>query len=383
MKTLRHITGIIATAAVVIAGSAHAAEKKTIGLALTGVHPVFAGQADKDCPEGFQFDTVDNYKALYPDEEERNKTIGEGSAGLGPPEFRGPNAESIAFRPWLFTDPLPFREFQTKIAHGRNLDGTKDGQATDRTCKHEKFSSPDGSASDIDNQLLRVVGCWKAVRKGGFVREFFNGNDLIANANARFLIEISDVDDEKNDDHVDVTFYKGRDKITLDASGTPMPWLSQRVDRRDPDYTQHTTGKIVNGELITESMPLFVRPFVHNGYAVSEYETKDMQLRLKVGATHAQGIMSGYFDIATWWFSQIKNVNVGVSSWSQPAGWAALVRYADGYKDPKTGQCTAISAAYEMEAVRVYIVKDEKKPAVSSENNIDSAPKTVQTAAIE
>ena len=49
MKTLCHITGIVATAVAVViagAGAAHAAEKKTIGLALTGVHPAFAGQAE-------------------------------------------------------------------------------------------------------------------------------------------------------------------------------------------------------------------------------------------------------------------------------------------------------------------------------------------------
>lgn len=367
------MVAVLCTSALALAVGmpAKAAEKKTIGLALTGFHIEMPDRAD-ECPDGFQFNSVDNFKAMYPDEKARDN-VGKllpdsGSQSMGAPEHRGPNAESISFRPWIIKDPLPFREVQSKIAFGKNLDGTTDGRATDKTCKHQKFTSVDGTATDIDNELFRVTACWRGMRKGGHPREFFDSQNLVANPNNRFLIEISDVDDELNDDHVDVTFYKGMDKIVRDAKGEPYPGLSQRVDRRDPDYTQHTTGKIINGELITDTMPKFVRPFIHAQFAVGEFETLDMQLRLKLDSTQAQGLMTGYYDISKWYFLHAKTARIGVGNWSPSSMWEALVRRADGYKDPKTGQCSAISSAYGIQAVRTHIIKDEQ-PARTAETN--------------
>jgi hypothetical protein len=36
--------------------------------------------------------------------------------------------------------------------------------------------------------------------------------------------------------------------------------------------------------------------------------------------------------------------------------WAALTQNADGYPDPQTGKCTAISTALNVEAVPAFIV---------------------------
>lgn len=361
--------GIFAFASAVSIGAAfnapaYAAEKKTIGLALTRWEIAMPGAEKDECPNGFSASSLDNFEAQYPDEKVREQFGKSDKQVYGAPEHRGPNGQSTTFRPWVVEDPIPFPVSQSKVAFGQNLDGTADGHATEGTCKHQKFSSIDGSASDIDNELYRVNACWKGMRKGGHPSEMWN-DGLIANPKNRFLIEISDVDDEMNDDHVEVTFYKGMDKITRDASGVPYAWLSQRVDRRDPDYTQHTTGKIVNGELITDRMPKLVRPFIHSDHGLGEYETLDMRMRLKLGTTHAEGLMMGYYDISKWYFLTAKNTRVGVGNWSPSSFWKSLAAHADGYKDPKTGQCTAISGTYALQAVRAYIVKDEKQKTVA------------------
>jgi len=364
MKVLTRRVGVSTIALAIACGApglTQAEGKKTIGLTLTAYNIAEPGTGEEECPSGYQHTSSENFEAMFPDKQERDK-LGRWNETFGAPEHRGPNAESLSFRPWVFKDPLPLREVQSKVAYGVNLDGTTDGKATDKTCGHQKFSSVDGKSTAIDNQLYRVAACWKGMRKGGHPREFFESKDLIEINNNRFLIEITDVDDEKNDDHVDVTFYKGMDKVVRDAEGKPLPWLSLRVDRRDPDYTQHTTGKIVNGELITDEMPLFVRPFVHVYFAVGEYETKNMQLRLKLDPERAKGIMSGYFDIWKWYFLHVKAARIGAGGWAPSSMWAGLEKNADGYKDPTTGKCTAISGAYEVEAVRAYIVKDDDKP---------------------
>ena len=375
----------IATAAfaiaVVGAAPASAAGKKTIGFALTGFHLAEPGTGEQECPEGYQFSSIDNFNAQYPDEKVRDKLGKSDPQVQGAPEHRGPNAESLSYQPWAVKDPLPLREVHSKIALGRSLDGTADGRDTPQSCKHEKFASADNSAPNVDNELYRVTACWKGMRAGGHPREFFDNQDMIANPKDRFLIEITDVDDEMNDDHVDVTFYKGRDKIIRDASGVPLPGLSQRVDRRDPDYTQHTTGKIVNGVLITDTMPMWTMPFIHGSFAVGEYQTKDMQLRLKIGPEQAKGIVSGYYDIWSWYFLHIKTAMPGVGGWAPSAIWQGLVRHADGYKDPQTGQCTAISSAYEVEAVRAFIVKDDQPVITADTHRVQ--PHAAQSAAAE
>src|SRR5262249_29472332 len=42
--------------------------------------------------------------------------------------------------------------------------------------------------------------------------------------------------------------------------------------------------------------------------------------------------------------------------YSCPASWVALHQYADGYPDPKTGQCTAISTEREVQAVPAFVI---------------------------
>ena len=370
MKVFSRSLGVSTIALAIALGAtapAKADGKKTIGLTLTAYDLANPGAGEEECPEGYQYTTAENWEAMFPDKAVRDK-LGRWNETFGAPDHRGPNGESMTFRPWVLKDPLPLREVQSKVAFGVNLDGTKDGQATAKTCAHPKFSSVDGKATDIDNQLYRVSACWKGMRKGGHPREFFATKDLIEINNNRFLIEITDVDDEMNDDKVNVTFYKGMDKVVRDADMKPIPWLSLRVDRRDPDYTQHTTGKIVNGELITDSMPVFTRPFVHIYFATGEYETKDMRLKLKLGPERATGIMSGYFDLWNWYFMHAKAARIGAGGWAPSSVWAGLVKHADGYKDPTTGQCTAISSAYAVEAVRAYIVKDGDKPSTTAES---------------
>lgn len=335
---------------------ADAAEQKSIGFALTGFHIAMHPTAGikEICPEGLNYSSLDQFNAQFPTEAARQQQY----LKSGFIDNRGPNGENVTYVPWVVRDPLPWREVAHKIGIGDNLDGTPDGRETGTTCKHEKFVSPDGGARDVDNQLYRVMGCVQGFRKSGFPEDFFNG-ELLSTPNNRFLIEITGVDDEVNDDSVEVNFYKGVDKIAADAEGIPFPWLTHRVDARAPEYHQKTAGKIVDGKLITAPMPKLVRLFMHADYSLGDYEMRDARLHLNLGATHAQGTLTGYSDVEKWYFlhAKLAGRTQELGKWSGPALWQALLKNADGHKDPVTGRCTSISSTYQVEAVRAYIVK--------------------------
>jgi predicted lipoprotein with Yx(FWY)xxD motif len=377
-----------ALAALLCASTATAAELpvkqgKTIGLVMTKWQPAIYETAEgkEECPAGFAVQNRENWLKQFPTEEER-AAVAKRFAYLGPnatsgvktPTWfmlnRGPNGENILYSPTVVKDLIPFRSAENKTGYGLDLDGNRDGGATPKTCKHETFTSPDGEAG-LDNQIARLYGCSKMWRKGG---RFHNAllPERILN---RFLIEISEVDDEKNDDHVVVTFYKGMDRIVLDADGKALPWLTQRVDQRYPQYVTRTQGKIVDGVLITEPGDMYqiMREIFHS----TARHLRDARFKLKLTETGAEGLQGGYEDVHTWWSNFRTSFAYSVDSiglWSPVSYYEAAHRLADGYPDPETGKCTAISAAYHMSFVRAYIVHPKADdPAVT-----DPAMKAVQ-----
>jgi hypothetical protein len=339
-----------------LAGSAAQAGQQTIGLVLTDWHLATheTPDAKEECPDGFQLGNVDNWQALYPTQAERDEM----HQKYGFTQHRGKNGENIFVYPESGVDPLPFREIQNKISHGANLDGKDTGETTPKTCPHENFVGPDGRAG-VDNQLYRVLGCQKALRRGGFYDARFS-EEKKTRLSARFLVEISNVDDEQNDDSVMVSTYKGRDKLVSDAAGNVIPWATQRVDERDPRYMHHARGRIVDGVLYSEPMDVLFSTATHN--LVGETYIRDMRLELKLSETRAQGLMVGYHDLKQWWKSYAKQSmsREHVTPVSGPSVYQAAVRLADGHKDETTGQCTSISTAYDIGFTRAFIVHPEQ-----------------------
>ena len=153
---------VVASVATRAADVGPALAEKTIGLVLTTELPGHWETPDskEECPDGLQYTDKDNWDALSESVRE------ERANNFGHRYHRGPNGENSTAVPWAIKDPLPFRESQSKIGVGFNLDGTNDGSATSQTCAHQKFQSPDGSRV-VDNQLYRVLGCTTGWRVGG------------------------------------------------------------------------------------------------------------------------------------------------------------------------------------------------------------------------
>lgn len=364
---------IVATSIVSAPSFTHA---ETLGFVLTQWHNAgqFTSDGKLECPNGFNPGHRDNFRAQFNiakggvDEE-----LGSANAA----SHRGPNGESDKYNPELIEDPLPFHEGKGTVSPGFNLDGTKDGRATDKTCAHGKFISPKGEQG-IDNQFYRIEACVIGPRPGGVTDGLIN-NEVISKGINRWLVEIAGVDDQANDDHVEVLFARGLDKVVRDSSGKFIPGLSQRVDEDAARYIFRTTGRIVNHVLITDAIPDLgigqtrvlergVLPFV------------TARLRLNMAGDSAKGVLAGYHDIEKFYrfWTKTTGAHSVVANASPPSIYAALHRLADGYKDPETGKCTAISAAYDMEFVRAFIVHRSAVTEVSENTPVQAGTTAIK-----
>lgn len=344
-------------------------QKHTIGLVLTSWRPAMLETPNlaQECPAGLQSTNRDNFNVQFKTAQEREQfqrqylhlaPLASSGDSATPEQYlllRGPGGIHVAYNPTAVVDALPLRMVQSKIAPGFNLDGTTDGRATPKSCAHEKFLSPDGKLG-VDNQLYRIIGCAVGWRSGGLMLEFTVREFRESSLN-RVLVEISGVEDERNSADVEVSFYKGVDAIAVDASGSAIPWLTHRVDIRYPQFVTRTHGRIVNGVLETDAVD--ARFGLFQLLSDQERYLRGMRLRLVLSEAGATGLVGGYEDFQQWWNNYSKSFGVIANEdglWSPPATYAAARQLADGFPDPQSGQCTGLSAAYEVEGVRAFIV---------------------------
>ena len=350
-----------------LSAGATSVRAETIGLVVTGGWSV-AGQYTTDmkleCPNGYNPDTISSWKAIqFKSQAEKDADwVGnhEGNFRTLPDGRR----VHVGFAPQFVQEAAPSYDALGKVSDGLNLDGTADGRDTDRTCKHEKMSSPDGAVKDIDNQLYRAFGCFRGTRPEGVFFQYWNGEFETA-ASDRWLIEIKGVDSRVNDDHVDVMVAHGLDKVVKDASGKFLPGLSQRVDTMIPRYIYYTTGKIENGVLITDpiaDMRMPAAAITDTG----ELGFQQARWRLKLTETGAKGILGAYEDTERFFRFMVKTAinKPRATALAAAPFWHSLKRNADGMKDPKTGQCNSISAAWTVELTNTNIVLDPSLPAL-------------------
>lgn len=272
--------------------------------------------------------------------------------------LRGPNGEDVCWNPTVVEDP-PLRTAQGPIAYGFNLSGTVDGSATEKTCKHETFTGVDGTPG-VDNQMYRLLGCTYGWRRNGVLDTF--GNEERRNSGRGvILLEITGVDDEMNDDDVEVAFYRAIDPFPIDSAGRILPYASYRVDTNHgtPRYGTVARGRIENGVLITEPVEARLPGYGNSTYYEMQLRNMVMSFDLKLSPEDgkAHGLVGGYYDLDKWWEYMLKvEFLIATGDWSCPALYEAAHRLADGYPDPETGDCTAISSAFKFDALPAFVV---------------------------
>lgn len=269
---------------------------------------------------------------------------------------RGPNGEDVCMYPTVVKDP-PLLTVEGKLSYGMDLDGGVDAGATPKSCKHNEFVGIDGTPG-VDNQLYRLLGCVYGFRSYGQYEANENENRK-SNGNGMTLIEVSNVDDARNDDDVTVTIYRAIDQYTLDSNGKFVPFASYRIDapKGEPRYQSSVKGRIQNGVLTTEPGDAHL-PFYGN-YTYMNRLLRDMRLRLEIAAdgASAKGMVAGYFDVEQLMFYIGGLGPISSTAISNcPSIYVAAHELADGYPDPKTGDCTSLSSAFNFSAVSAFIV---------------------------
>ena len=343
--------GLLAIAAGLAGAQAHAADalqNRTIGFVITDATWAVYQSPDgkEECPQGTnQEGPREAFKSLFNNQ--------------GSVEQTELVRESAVWFPKEREDQVPFREATGTKAVGLNLDG-KQGP--------KDFVSPDG-LKGVDNQLFRAIGCLDFFRGPTGVLYIFSTKYLRQFDFDRALVELTNVDDLKNDPDVDVAFYRGLDRLMTDASGEKVvPGGSQRIDARfGKKFIAHTKGKIVDGVLTTDPIDVYW-PWAIFPRDTASYLFKGARLQVKLTPEGAEGVLGGYADVDNWYESLISSYSthhLGYGRVSAPGLYRALHRNADAYPDA-SGANTAISFAITVKYAQAYLQHPAAEAQVSS-----------------
>jgi hypothetical protein len=352
LKSSLHAGALAILLGMAIPAISHAGE---FGLAITSVN---YGPYDDptDCPQGWALTPKETFfQSLSPEKRkeftDRDNRVGSLASWVSriASERRGPNGENACDVPDQIKDP-PMRTGQSATSFGLDLDG---GDQTTH-CSHQKFT--DAAGNKVDNQLARLTACIWSLRKENNKRN--QGMDAGTLADNRItLLRVTNVDDMENDNDVTVDIYKSVDNFVKDGTGQALPDATLRGDKDAPVYHARTHGRIVKGVLITE--PVDAHFMSGDGY---DWSIRGARFDINLHDNgYSDGIMAGYFDLASFWRSWADEYQQGLNlGFSCPALYEAMHRLADGYKDAASGQCSALSSAFHIKAVRTFIVPPEQ-----------------------
>ena len=349
----------VMAASLAFAGHAWAGEAK--GYAITWFQPaMYTG--DDDCPDGLN--KSPDFKAVFAGEGKTTEEIKNLIDHPNSKEFadavekRGPHGEDVCADPASVPDP-GHKTLQGKTAIGFNLDGKTDssGAPAPNTCAHAKFVSPDGTPG-IDNQYYRALGCMVALRgkrgHDGFVYAYIMER-MKAEGLRTYLVEIKGMDDPKDNKDVEVGIYLGTDSLVLDAKGEVRRDTTQRISK-DPRWHNVVHGTMKDGVITTD---VFDLNLLGDPIWIPEFHFRQARMRLEVQPDGGiKGTLGGYEDLQTLYYNTSKSgiLFETTNAATCPGVYYALKRMADGYPDPKTGECTALSIAFNIEAIPAFVL---------------------------
>ena len=366
-----------AMAAAICAGGAVAAASRgavtTRGYILSVFQHAAYDDEAVDCPDGMNASGPEYYLANATAAERVRFSGHEGKTALerflfngarGILDWKTPNAcnTPLDFVKPGYYDPA-FKTVRGKIAYGLDLDGAASPEVPAAgSCAHDEFAGPAGEPG-IDNQWWRLMGCIKYYRPGGDIQR--NVAAVMGSGELTIAIEVTGIDDPANDPDVSVGIYSSADAAPTDASGRI---LSGGSVEPHPDLRYHAfaQGRIVNSVLTTDPVDVHLR--FQAMIIDTEWWLRNARLRLELSNDGtARGLIAGYFDVETF-YEYIRQSNMSVSilgGYTCPSLYLTAQRLADGFPDPATGRCTALSAAYRIEAVPGFVIHP-KAPATDS-----------------
>ncbi|MBY0509504.1 MAG: hypothetical protein K2P94_05060 [Rhodospirillaceae bacterium] len=314
-----------------------------------------------DCPNGMNMSSIDFYRrdllrvGLSKEKVEEALKDFPGEGGLSQPWVplvmtRGNGKDNVYTNPETAPDP-GLITVSGKHSYGFNLDG-KSGK--------NDFIEPDTKQTGIDNQMYRVMGCVRSYRglpppgRPSLVENLW---DVLRDVAPAWIISVSSQDSLSKDGDVTITFTRALERITRDASGAAAQ--ADMTYQMDPDKRSHNVmkGKIKNGVVTVDKPHEF--HMIFDPYMMAEYNLTKAQMRLELKADGtARGYIGGYLPWRDFFYSIANQGHIKeyATSIDVPGLYYALKRNADADPDPKTKENRRISAAYQIEAVRAFVV---------------------------
>jgi hypothetical protein len=312
--------------------------------------------AQNACPQGFNQNEREFYLAgLTAAERAAAADLPEGFDYLRMMDERG--GPDPCDEPTAFEDPGHLTLDGRGVAAGFDLDGVTSTLANSgpEACPHEDFSSASG-APGFDNALWRLLGCIEGYQRGSTIDEYAIEN--IKSGARTILIEITDLDDLRNDADVGLGIYSSPDPIPASADGRLLPGGSLSVEE-DPRYRSVARATLVDGVLTAGPLDLWLD--FDGQFLDADLHLQNAQVRLEFTPDGGlRGLVGGYWDIEAVYdvyARQATRAGAYTVGFRCPALYAALARAADGSPDSETGACTAVSTAFRIEAIPAFVLE--------------------------
>jgi hypothetical protein len=305
-----------------------------------------------------------------------------------------PNTKNLCMNPELGKPDPNFKTVTGKDvpADGIDLDGQDsriNGKAVPNTCPHDDFRGMNGEHG-IDNQFFRLVGCSKSWQSTGLSNQY--EIEMYTGAWG-ILITLKGAQDLRNAKDVEVGIYANADPIQLSPTREALPNATYAMDQ-DPRFRATTHGRIVNGVLTTD--PVDVRFHVVTNSIHLERPLQNARLQVTLTPDGGmEGVLAGYTEVEELYdyqygFRNGKDGNGNPASLQLRAGssigqaavlghtcqgaYYAMKQLADGHRDPKTGQCSALSTQYRIKAIPAFVV-DTSTQSTNQDLERSGAPK--------
>ncbi len=258
--------------------------------------------------------------------------------------FEGKPVNAFTF-PTAVPDVGLFRTVESKYGYGFNLDGKEE----------TGYEEPETKEKGVDNAYWKAFGC--NVNHRGTATdaptEWALHWEINRDKMPAWLISVTA--DDFNNGPATVTLTNALEHISRDANGNVRADSTFRVD---PDKRWHNTLKaqIKNGELVTDPGEVHL---LGDPYILTDLDMTKAKLRLKFAADGSlKGLIGGYIPWRRIYLLYgaagfTEEIMIGTNI---PGSYYALKQNADAYPDPKTGENTAISTAWWIEAVPAYTV---------------------------
>ena len=326
------------------------------------VPPVVQG---KDaCPHGLAPRLKDEFLATLPADEQARLRLKanekEFTERWHATAFGPGNATNICTQPDLFSRP-PFPGVESRTGWGLDLDGKSGADG----CAHDEFQTPTGEQG-IDNQEYRAMGCtleWRGVDGIGGdnqtgMRQFHASGEWTQ------VLLLRGVTSFVKADNVEVIYANTPDRPTVDSKGHFLPGMSFSVSDKPPRHRNVLHGRIRDGVLTTDPAEIELTQTWGQGGARdirgnrSSYHYFKGRVKLEFQPDGSlKGLVGGYRPL----IDVIISPALGGAGSALVAGidcaaeLATLKKYADGMRDPESGQCHGISSAMRLSAVPAFV----------------------------